>query len=181
MKRASKSAVKMDILENADPISAETEAIQERIRQRAFELSHTRPPDAHALYDWIMAESEIISVPPMELVEKNEKLELKFAVAGVNPDDVNVMITPERILLKSEYSHRHDEYTGTIHVCDFKSATIFRSVDLPHPIDVKSAKVDFADGMIVVTASKVGAEQAAPKRTPSARKVPPKKSQARTP
>src|SRR5215468_524296 len=125
MKRA-RSAGKLVILENSDPISAETEAIQRRIRQRAFELSQTRPVDAHALYDWIAAESEIISVPATELIEKNGTFELKFAVAGVNPDDVNVMVTPDQILIKSEYSHQHESEAGTIHMCDFKSATVFR-------------------------------------------------------
>ena len=40
MKRAPKSAIKVAVLENSNPISSETEAIQERIRQRAFERSH---------------------------------------------------------------------------------------------------------------------------------------------
>ena len=40
MKKAPKSAVNVVVLENSDPISAETEAIQSRIRQRAFESAH---------------------------------------------------------------------------------------------------------------------------------------------
>src|SRR5262245_61757516 len=138
MKRAPKSAAKLVVLENSDPISAEIEAIQSRIRQRAFEISQARPIDAHAMYDWIAAESEIISVPPLELTEKEGVFELKFAVAGVNPDDVNVMVTPKQILLRAEYSHHHDSDSGTVHLCDFKSATVFRSVNLPQPIDLDS-------------------------------------------
>ena len=78
MKRAPKSAIKVAVLENSIPISSETEAIQERIRQRAFERSHIRPPDAHSLYDWLMAESEVISVPPAELIEKSGAFELNL-------------------------------------------------------------------------------------------------------
>ena len=137
MKRAAKSAAKVMTLENNDVVSTETEAVKNRIRQRAFELSHTRPPGAHALYDWIMAESEIISVPPAELIEKDQTFELKFAVGGVNPEDVNVMVTPNQILLKPEFRHEHST-TGTVHLCDFKSAVVFRAVDLPQPIDVRS-------------------------------------------
>jgi HSP20 family molecular chaperone IbpA len=163
MKRAPKSAARLVVLDNSDPILAETEAIQERIRQRAFVLSQTRPPDAHEIYDWIVAESEIISVPPAELTEKDSTFEVKFAVAGVNPDDVRVMVTPDQVLLKSEYSHEHDADTGTVHLCDFRSATVFRSVNLPQSIDVKSVKVDVAGGLVTVTASKQGPESA-PKR-----------------
>src|SRR3974390_2538362 len=106
MKEEPKSAA-FTVLENNDPIVAEIEAIQSRIRQRAFELSQTRPHDAHELYDWIAAEAEVVSVPPVELVERDGQFELKFAVAGVNPNDVNVMVTPDQILLKSQFSHQH--------------------------------------------------------------------------
>jgi len=161
MKRAPKSA-KVVVLENNDPIAAEAEAIQSRIRRRAWELSQTRPTDAQEIYDWIIAESEIISIPPAELIEKDSIFEVRFAVAGVNLDDVNVMVTPDQILIKSEFSHQHDSQSGTVHLCDFKSATVFRSISLPQPIDVKTVKVSFTDGMILVTASKEGSNRKAP-------------------
>src|SRR5262245_47343726 len=175
MKRARKAATKLTVLENNDPISAETEAILSRVRQRAFELSHTRPQDAQEQYDWIKAESEIISVPPAELSEKDDSFEMRFAVAGVNPDDVQVMVTPDRILINSELGHAHDADTGTVHICDFKTVTVFRSVNLPKPIDAKSVKVKFADGMIVVHALKHSATQTRPPKATTARKAPAKK------
>jgi HSP20 family molecular chaperone IbpA len=181
MKRAPKLAAKVVVLENSDPIAAETEAIQGRIRQRAFELSQTRPPDAHALYDWVMAESEVISVPPAELTERDGKFELRLSAAGLNPDNLSVMISPNQILFKSEYSHQHDSGNGLVHFCDFKSATVFRSVDLPQAIDVNTVKVDSADGMILVTASKEGAAEVRPRRTAPGRKAPAKKRRAKTP
>jgi len=180
MRRGPKSVAKVVVLENSDPIFAETEAIQSRIRQRAFELSQTRPPDASELYDWLTAESEVISIPPAELVERDGRYELRVAAAGLNPDNVNVMVTPNEILLKSDYRHEHRSDAGTVHWCDFKSATVFRSVNLPATIDVNSVTVDLADGMILVSALKEGAEQARPKRTAPARKAPAKKSLART-
>jgi HSP20 family molecular chaperone IbpA len=111
-------------------------------------------------------------------VEKNGSFEVKFAVAGVSPDDMNVMVTPNQILLKSEYSHQHDRETGTVHLCDFKSATVFRSVNLPQPVDVNSVRLYFADGILLVSALKQGAEQRGPKR---ARKTPAKKSKSKQP
>jgi HSP20 family molecular chaperone IbpA len=179
MKHAPKSAAKVMILENSNPISAETEAIQSRIRERAFELSQARPVDAHALYDWIMAESEVVSVPPMELLERDEKFELRFAVAGIDPYNVNVMVTPDQILLKSAYNHQHDSQVGIVHHCDFKSATIFRSVKLPQPVDVNSITVDFFDGILLISALKQGADTAGLKRATLARKTPAKKSRAK--
>src|SRR5215469_4861305 len=153
MKRGQKSA-KLVVLDNNDPITAETEEIQARIRKRAFELSQARPREAQEVYDWIAAESQVISVPPVELVERDGIFDVKFAVAGVNPDDVNIMVTPDRILLKSQFTHQHDAESGTVHLCDFKSTTVFRSIHLPQRIDVNSVKVDFEEGIVHVSASK---------------------------
>lgn len=178
MKSAPKSGPRLVVLDNSDPIFAETEAVQSRIRQRAFELSKTRPAEAHELYDWILAESEVISVPPAELTERDSTFEVKFAVAGINPDDVNVLVTVDQILLKSEFIHRHDSAVETVHMCDFKSGTIFRSVSLPEAIDLKSVKIDIGDGLVTVSATKRALEKPRPPRT--ARKAA-KKTRARKP
>jgi len=60
VKKTARSA-RLVLLDNERPILAETEAIQSRIRQRAFELSQNRPPDVRELYDWIAAEAEVVS------------------------------------------------------------------------------------------------------------------------
>jgi HSP20 family molecular chaperone IbpA len=178
MKKAPKSAFKVTILDNSEPIFHETGAVESRIRQRAFELSQTRSHDAHQQYDWMVAESEVVSIPPAELIERDGKFEVKFAVAGVQPEDVILMVTPDQILLKSEWRHAHESGTGVVHFCDFKSATVFRSVNLPEPIDVKSVKTSLSGGMIVVSALKKGMEPATPKRTAPIRKSPAKKTRA---
>jgi HSP20 family protein len=180
MKRSPKPA-NFVVLDNDDPIIAENEAIQERIRHRAWEISLSRPHDAHALYDWMKAQSEIVSVPPVRVVEKDRTFDIKFAVAGVNPNDVNVMVTSNRILLKAETAEEETLDEGTVHISDFKTATVFRSVDLPEPIDVKTVKVDFEDGVIHLTAAKESATEARPKRVASPRKAPAKRSRAKLP
>jgi HSP20 family molecular chaperone IbpA len=181
VKRTAKSA-KLVVLDNDNPILAETEAIQGRIRQRAFELSLKRPPDVHELYDWIAAESEVVSVPPVELVERNGMFDVRFAVAGLNPDEVNIMVTPSQIVIKSQFTHQHEPDTGTVHICDFKSATIFRSVTMPQPIDVTSVKADFEEGMLHVSAAKEGTgEKGLRKRPATAGKTGVRKSRAKQP
>ena len=181
MKRTTRSA-KLVLLDNDRLILAETEAIQSRIRQRAFELSQSRPPDVHELYDWIAAEAEVISVPPVELVERDGTFDVKFGVAGVNPDDVNLMVTPSQIVLKSQSTHQHDAGSGTVHLCDFKSTTMFRSVVMPQPIDVTSVKADFEEGILHVSAVKESAgEELSRKRSTTARKTGARKSRAKQP
>ena len=185
MKRGPKSAAKLLVLGNSDPISAEIEAIQSRIRNRAFELSQTRPHDAHELYDWVVAEAEIISVPQTELIEKDGMFEVSFAIPAMDAEDLNVMATADQIAVKGESTHDHALDLGTVHLCDFKSSTVFRSISLPSPIDPRSVKVDFADGMLRVTAaierSEGSASPAAKRGAGTTRKAPAKKSRAKMP
>ena len=178
MKRPPKPA-NFVVLENDDPIIAENEALQEKIRYRAWELSHTRPHDAHAQYDWLKAQYEIVSVPPVRMVEKNGKFDLKFAVAGVNPDDINVMVTSSRVMVKAESGEEERSEEGIVHISDFRTATVFRLIKLPEPIDPKTVTVDFEDGVIHVTAAKESAAEARPKRAASPRKASAKKSRAK--
>jgi HSP20 family molecular chaperone IbpA len=170
MKRQMKSAGKLVVLENNDPISAETEEIQSRIRERAYELSQMRGHAGREEEDWLSAESEIIFVPPAELIEKDGTFQVQLAVPGINADDVHVMATPDQILIKCEFQHHHDSDGGIVHVCDFKSATVFRSLRFPEPIDLGSTKVEFQDGILRITAVKQGVAQASPPKKQPSRK-----------
>jgi HSP20 family molecular chaperone IbpA len=167
MKRELKSAGKLVVLENSDPISAATEQIQNRIRERAYELSQLRGHSGRDVDDWLLAESVIMLIPAAEMIEKDGTYKVQLAIAGVNAQDVNVMSTPDHMLVRCEFRHEHNPDSEIIHLCDFKSATVFRSIHFPQPINLKSTRIQCQDGMMIVTAEKQGAEQAVRKRQPS--------------
>ncbi len=173
MKRLPKSAGKVVVLENSEPIRVETAQMESRIRERAYELSQTRGHSGRHVEDWLSAESEIRSVPPAEVIERNGEYQVRLAVAGINPDDVNVMASTDQLLVKCEFHHDHSSESGIVHFCDFKPVTVFRALRFPYAIDLMSMKVQFEDGMLRITAAKEGAEQASqrqPVRRPAARK-----------
>src|SRR5437660_2802753 len=120
MKRAKKSEAKLVVLGDDDLISSETQQIQGMIRGRAYELSQERGHAGREVDDWLTAESEIIAVPPAELIEKDGTFEVKFAIGGIDSQDVRVMTSPERVLVRSEARHECESESGTVHLCDFK-------------------------------------------------------------
>ena len=64
------------------------------------------------------------------------------------------MVTRDHIVMKSEYDHQHEANIGTVHLCDFKSATVFRIRAFAEGDRCdKCFKVHFVDGMIIVTAT----------------------------
>jgi HSP20 family protein len=155
MKKRNKTAGKLMILENGDAISAETEEIQNRIRERAYELSQMRGHAGREMDDWLSAEADVIVVPPIHMVEKDGSFEVQIAAPGIDLTDVQVMATTSEMLVKCPRRHTHEGEAGKLHICDFKPAMLFRSFRFPEPIDLGSLNLDFVDGMLRITADKV--------------------------
>ena len=105
-----------------------------------------------AISDWFNAEQELIWKPAIELREKDGAFVVSSAVAGVDPHDLNVDITPENVVIKGETKHEHKQEEGQVHRCEFTSGQIFRSVQFPKPIDVAKAKAEYRNGLLTVTA-----------------------------
>ena len=174
MKRQTKSAARLVLLENNDAIASQTEEIQNRIRERAYEISQMRGHLSREMDDWLSAESDIISVPPMDIVEMGETFNVRIAAPGVEPADVQIMTSSDQMLVKCHPIHRHEDDAGILHLCDFKSATLFRSFRFPQAIDVDSLDINLADGMLRITAAKEGQgerQRPATRKRPTARKA----------
>lgn len=176
--KTTNSVGKVIVLENSDIISEETQRIQDQIRERAFVLSQTRGHSGRDMDDWLSAESEIISVPPTEVVERNGTYEIRCAIAGINPAEVHVMAAPDQILIKCDFRHDHTLNNGTVVLCDFRSATVFRPIQLPQPIDTRSVRMVFEGGLLHISADRAReqiVEQPAPPKRVAVRKAPAKK------
>jgi len=178
MKRQGKAAARLVLIQNNDAITAQTEEIQNRIRERAYELSQIRGYAGREMDDWLSAEADIVSVPPMDIMEKDGTFNVQLAAPGIDPADVQVMASSEQMLVKCLPKHTHDD-TGILHVCDFKSATLFRAFRLPHAIDLGTLDIELTDGMLRISAAKEGhgdPQVSAPRKRPAARKTVPAKS-----
>ena len=85
-----------------------------------------------------------------------------MALAGVDPKDLKVEITDEELLVRSETkSEKKDEERdkGRVHVSEFQSGSLFRSVHLPKKIDLNRVKADFKNGLLTVNAPIAEAQQ----------------------
>ena len=53
----------------------------------------------------------------------------------------------------TETSHEHAADAGTVHVCEFESGKVSRSIHFPEKIDPNSAKAEYQNGMLRLTAA----------------------------
>ena len=64
-----------------------------------------------------------------------------------------MQVTAEDVLIKSEVDHQHAPESGTVHLCEFSKGKIFRSIHLPDTIDPETAKAEYRNGLLRLTAS----------------------------
>jgi HSP20 family molecular chaperone IbpA len=127
--------------------------MQNRVMRRAYDIfEHDGHPFGRDVEHWLQAEHELLWKPPIEIHETNGKLVMEAAISGVEPNDVNIEVTPEDIVLKAETQHQHDEKKGTVHVCEFESGSMFRSIHLPRRINPDNVKAELKNGLLRVTA-----------------------------
>ena len=155
------------------PIFSELEALGERIRERAYELFRERGFEAgRDVDDWLSAEREICW-PAAELEEDEDEFELKVALAGFDPDEIEVMATPRELVVKARHEssrkdeHEMDDEGSRVHFTEFRSEDVYRRVALPSAIDVDHVEAKFKRGLLEVEARK--ARKAEPR---SEKKVP---------
>src|SRR5215467_499663 len=146
----------------------EMNQMQDRVMRRAYDLFEQRGHFfGRDLDDWLRAERELFWKPALELRETDGEFVLEAAVSGVDPNDIDLEVTPEDIVLKADIQHEHEEKKGTVHICEFQSGRMFRSIHLPKRINPDKVKAEFKNGLLRLTAE-VAAEARAKKIKPEA-------------
>jgi HSP20 family protein len=140
----------------SDTVFDDLDRLHQAISRRAYDLFRNGGAlwgGGGALADWLTAERELVSRPAVELRQKNSQFEVLAALPGVEAKDLDVQITPEDVLIKAEATHEHATDVGTVHLCEFEGGKIFRSVHFPEKIDPESAKAEYRNGMLHLTAT----------------------------
>jgi HSP20 family molecular chaperone IbpA len=132
-----------------DAILQDVDAVQQKVKARAHELFRERGGEwGRALDDWLTAERECVWRPPVELSERDGSMMLEMAAAGVDGAQLDIRLTPQEVVITAPMRHVHDDTKGTVHVCEFKRGSLFRSVRFPHPVDPSRARAEFQNGLL---------------------------------
>ena len=131
----------------------ELDKMQESLMKRAFEIFDGNGGIFGTdLENWLAAERELVWKPQIEMKEEDHAFNIKIAVPGVDPKDLDIEVTPEVLLVKAETRHEHKESKGEVHTCEFQSGNLFRSIRFPKEIDPDKVKAEFKNGMLRIRA-----------------------------
>ena len=131
----------------------EMNQMQERIMRRAYTIFERNGRLlGRDLDHWLQAERELVWKPALELRETDGEFVLEVAVSGVDPKDIDIEVTPEDIILKAGIQHEHEEKKDTVHICEFQSGSMFRSIHLFKRINPDKVKAEIKNGLLKLTA-----------------------------
>ena len=144
-------------IRKAESVSREVARMHERIMKRAFELFDDSGHGVGSeVDDWLAAERELVWKPPVVLTEKDNAFCLRIAAPGVDPRDVDIEVTPEFLLVKTERHHEEAGEEGEgiprVHAAEFESRNIFRLIQFPRAIDPDEVTGQFENGVLQVNA-----------------------------
>lgn len=127
--------------------------MEERIMQRAFDIFlDNGSVFGKDLDNWLAAERELVWKPAIELTEKENQLEIRVAVAGIDPKDINVEVTAEDLLVRGETKTEKKEQKGEVHTSEFQAGSLFRSIRFPKKVDPNKVKAEIKNGLLTVVA-----------------------------
>lgn len=129
--------------------AGEIETMQQQIASRAEEL-HDRNGGGQPREDWLAAERETIWRPALEVQEADGTYVVEAAVAGLTPDQIDVRVAPDAVLIQASVHHHHP-HTGDTLLCEFNSGPLFRSYHFTHPVDPARTRAEYTNGLLRIT------------------------------
>ena len=136
-----------------DSVLTEVEGVQRHVAQRAQEIFRARGSAlGHALEDWMKAERETIWRPALEVRRTKEAFVVEAAVAGIDPKQFDVQVTPTELVLAAHVHHADREQEGEVVLCEFANGPLFRSYKLPEPVDPARVSAQYRNGLLRVIA-----------------------------
>ena len=171
------------------PIFQEFEELADQIRVRAYNLFSGRGFSGGGdLDDWLTAERELCW-PAAQLTEEDAGFEIKIELAGFEPTDISVTVTPGELMVKA---NRKAERSGSkkadernIRWSEFRGNEVYRRIELPVEVDVRKVTAELKNGILTIEAPKAIARQAGPTKVKvtqakAKRKAKPKKAAPKT-
>lgn len=99
---------------------------------------------------------------PLEVSETDQDLEVKAALPGLRPEDVDISIANGVLTIKAEHKEQTEEKKREYYRREIRYGAYQRSLSLPVSVDADHAEATFENGMLKLRLPK--AEAARPKQ-----------------
>ena len=95
-----------------------------------------------------------MQIPPLDLVETAESIEVKVDLPGIKASDINVQINNNVLTISGQRIEESKKDTATCHRMERRIGEFSRSVTLPVPVDENKIDAQCRDGILTVSMQK---------------------------
>jgi HSP20 family protein len=96
---------------------------------------------------------------PIDLIEHDDSFEVRAAVPGVRPDDVEVTVQGERVTVRAELRSSDEQRGDNWLMREQRAGTMQRSITLPSPVSSDKAEARIDQGILSLRLPKVQGDQ----------------------
>ena len=95
--------------------------------------------------------------PSLDLLETEKSLVAEVEVPGINPNDIDISVTPELLTITGEKKQKTGEQEKNYHVMERPHGRFSRSIPLPTAVNPDQVEAHYKDGILRITMGKSGA------------------------
>jgi HSP20 family protein len=89
--------------------------------------------------------------PAVDVSERDGAMVIRADLPGLSPEDVNIEITPEGLVIQGERKREHEERGAWGYRSERSYGSFYRSIPLPDNAKIDEAKAEFQNGVLEVT------------------------------
>jgi HSP20 family protein len=90
-------------------------------------------------------------MPPVEVIERGDKLVVRADLPGLSKDDVKVEVREDALCISGERRQEREEERKGFYRSERSYGSFYREVALPQGIDIDQTKAAFRNGVLEVT------------------------------
>lgn len=127
--------------------------------QKAYEFFQNRSELGSPLDDWFKAEFEVLRPTPVEIRETKDSVEIRAAVPGFKPDEIEVSIKDDLLILSGETKSEEKQEDENTFYSEWKSNRFFRQLTLPTAVETENVEAFLKDGVLQFSLKKKEVEE----------------------
>ena len=110
---------------------------QERVRERAYQLSQRRDPaQGNPMTDWLEAQAELSELVHLEVKEQKKNTVVELTLRDFAPQEIEIEVAGNVLQIFGSHSETTRQQKSDVASSSSKTQSFFQSVPLNAPVDV---------------------------------------------
>lgn len=94
-----------------------------------------------------------------EVSEEEQQLTVRLEAPGLEPDDFDIQVVDDHLVIRGEKRVQHEQRQGRYHVMECAYGRFERAIPLTAPVDESRTKAHYRRGVLTVTLPKLNPTQ----------------------